>query len=96
MNFSALVDAGREVGLEFAGLTTQEKFLMALGEETQFADLYDAGQSDIEKLQARLKLKRLIFPGEPDGPSGMGTTFKVLIQHQSVHHPHLTGLKFES
>ncbi len=95
VNFSALIDAGRDAGLEFTGLTTQEKFLMALGEETQFRDLYDAGQSEIEKLQARLKLKRLIFPGEPDGPSGMGTIFKVLIQHRSVNAPKLTGLKHE-
>jgi SAM-dependent MidA family methyltransferase len=95
VNFSSLIDAGREAGLEFTGLTTQEKFLMALGEETQFSDLYEAGQSEIEKLQARLKLKRLIYPGEPDGPSGMGTIFKVLIQHREVNTPRLTGLKFE-
>jgi SAM-dependent MidA family methyltransferase len=95
VNFSVLIDAGREAGLEFTGLTTQEKFLMALGEETRFRDLYDAGQSEIEKLQARLKLKRLIFPGEPDGPSGMGTIFKVLIQHRGVNAPKLTGMKHE-
>lgn len=95
VNFSALIDSGRETGLEFTGLTTQEKFLMALGEESQFSDLYDEGQSEVEKLQARLKLKRLIFPGEPDGTSGMGTIFKVLVQHRDVDTPRLTGLKFE-
>ncbi len=96
VNFSALIDAGREAGLEFTGLTTQERFLMALGEETQFSDLYDEGQSEFEKLDARLKLKRLIYPGDPDGPSGMGTVFKVLIQDKGVNHPPLTGLKYES
>ncbi len=95
VNFSALIDAGREAGLEFSGLTTQEKFLMALGEENQFADLYDAGQSEVEKLGARLKLKRLIYPGDPDGPSGMGSIFKVLIQHRGIERPRLTGMKFE-
>jgi SAM-dependent MidA family methyltransferase len=88
VNFSALIDAGREVGLEFTGFTTQERLLMALGEENAFADLYDPGQNEIEKLQARLKLKRLIHP------QGMGGTFKVLIQHRGVTRPELTGLKF--
>jgi SAM-dependent MidA family methyltransferase len=95
VNFSALIDAGREAGLEFTGLTTQEKFLMALGEETQFSDLYEPGQSEVERLDARLKLKRLIYPGDADGPSGMGTIFKILIQHRGMDAPQLVGLKFE-
>jgi SAM-dependent MidA family methyltransferase len=89
VNFSALMDAGKEAGLEFTGFTTQERFLMALGEENEFADLYDAGESEMEKLQARLKLKRLIHP------EGMGTIFKVLIQHRGVATPRLTGLKYQ-
>ena len=89
VNFSALIDAGKEAGLEFTGFTTQERFLMALGEGNEFADLYDAGQNEREKLQARLKLKRLIHP------EGMGTIFKVLIQHRGLAAPQLTGLKFQ-
>jgi len=89
VNFSALMDAGKEAGLEFTAFTTQERFLMALGEGNEFADLYDAGQNEREKLQARLKLKRLIHP------EGMGTIFKVLIQHRAVATPQLTGLKFQ-
>ncbi len=92
VNFSALMDAGKEQGLEVTGFTTQERFLMALGEASQFRDLYDPGQSEGEKLQARLKLKRLIYPEAPDG---MGNVFKVLIQHRSVAEPKLTGLKFQ-
>jgi SAM-dependent MidA family methyltransferase len=95
VNFSALVNEGTEAGLEFAGLTTQERFLMALGEESEFSELYDEGQSEAERIQARLNLKRLIYPGESDGPAGMGTIFKVLIQHRGVKAPLLTGLKFE-
>lgn len=87
VNFSALIDAGKEAGLEFTGFTTQERFLMALGEENEFADLYDPGQSEAERFQARLKLKRLIHP------EGMGNIFKVLIQHRGVTAPRLTGLK---
>jgi SAM-dependent MidA family methyltransferase len=88
VNFSALIDAGKDAGLEFTGFTTQEGFLMALGEPNEFGDLYDAGQDEVRKLQARLKLKRLI------SPAGMGTTFKVLIQHRGVLQPKLAGLRY--
>jgi SAM-dependent MidA family methyltransferase len=88
VNFTALVDAGKEAGLSLTGFTSQERFLLALGEANQFADLYDPGQSEIERLDARLKLKRLIHP------EGMGTIFKVLIQHKDVAAPQLSGLKF--
>jgi SAM-dependent MidA family methyltransferase len=89
VNFSALIDAGSAAGLSLTGFTTQERFLMALGEGNQFADVYDPGQSEAERLQARLKLKRLI------NPEGMGNIFKVLIQHQGLVAPHLVGLKYE-
>jgi SAM-dependent MidA family methyltransferase len=88
VNFTALIDAGNKDSLEFAGLTTQEKFLMALGEANQFADAYDSGQSEAEWLNARLKLKRLI------SPEGMGNTFKVLLQRRGVPQSGLTGWKF--
>lgn len=88
VNFSALIATGKEAGLELTGFTTQERFLMALGEENRFGDLYDPGQSEIEKLQARLKLKRLIHP------EGMGGIFKVLVQHRGVQAPELAGLRY--
>jgi SAM-dependent MidA family methyltransferase len=88
VNFSLLVDAGKEAGLQPTGFATQEQFLMALGEENQFADLYDDGQTETEKLQARLQLKRLLYPG------GMGSAFKVFVQHRGIPSPQLTGLKF--
>jgi SAM-dependent MidA family methyltransferase len=88
VNFSALIDAGREAGLGPAGFTTQERFLMALGEGHKFADVYDPGQDDAQKLQARLRLKRLL------NPEGMGSIFKVLIQYRRVSSPALIGMKF--
>jgi len=88
VNFSALIEAGKDAGLEWSGFTTQEAFLMALGEPNEFADLYDPGQDEVQKLQARLKLKRLV------SPAGMGTTFKVLIQHRGVSGLKLTGLRY--
>lgn len=89
VNFSSLIDAGKQAGLELAGFTTQERFLLALGETNVFADICDPGQSEIEQLQARLKLKRLI------NPEGMGNIFKVLIQRRGVEPAELTGLKFQ-
>ena len=88
VNFTALLDAGKADGLEFAGFTTQERFLLALGEANKFSDLYDSGQTDLEMLQARLKLKRLI------SPEGMGNIFKVLVQQRAVPQAELTGWKF--
>jgi len=88
VNFSALINAGEDAGLKLNGFTTQERFLLALGERNQFADLYDPGQSELERLDARLKLKRMILPG------GMGTVFKVLIQHKGITMPKLIGLNF--
>jgi len=90
VNFSALVDAGKAAGLEVTGFTTQERFLLALGEANEFADVYDPGQGEAEQLQARLKLKRLI------SPTGMGNVFKVLIQHRGLSKPQLRGLKYGS
>ncbi|SPE29527.1 conserved hypothetical protein [Acidobacteriia bacterium SbA2] len=88
VNFSALIDAGKEAGLEPTGFTSQERFLLALGEANQFADLYEPGATEVENLQARLKLKRLIHP------EGMGNVFKVLVQHRGIDSPRLTGLKY--
>jgi SAM-dependent MidA family methyltransferase len=89
VNFSALIDAGKEAGLALAGFTTQERFLLALGEDNAFRDICDPDQSEIEQLQARLKLKRLI------NPEGMGTIFKVLIQRKGVAGPELRGMRFQ-
>jgi SAM-dependent MidA family methyltransferase len=88
VNFSALMDVGKEAGLELTGFTTQERFLLALGEKDSFADLYSESESEPERVTARLKLKRLIYP------EGMGNIFKVLILHRGVSTLHLTGLRY--
>ena len=61
---------------------------MALGESDQFAELFEEEGTETEKLQARLRLKRLIHPED------MGEVFKVLIQHRGVKEPKLTGLRY--
>jgi len=86
VNFTALEYCGRRAGLQKTGLVTQSQFLVALGRANEFADLYEPGQSEVEKLRARLSLKNLIHP------EGMGEKFQVLIQHKGVENPLLTGL----
>jgi SAM-dependent MidA family methyltransferase len=86
VNFTALQAWGHRAGLERTGLVTQSQFLVALGSVNEFADLYEPGQTEVEKLRARLLLKNLIHP------EGLGEKFQVLIQHKRVENPRLTGL----
>ncbi|MCL4522535.1 MAG: SAM-dependent methyltransferase [Acidobacteria bacterium] len=86
VNFTALDLAGRASGLARLGLVSQSHFLLALGRANEFADLYDEGQSEAERVRARLLLKTLIFP------EGMGETFSVLIHSKGVADVSLTGL----
>jgi SAM-dependent MidA family methyltransferase len=86
VNFTALEAWGKRAGLETAGMTTQTAFLLALGRGNEFADLYEAGQTELEQARARLQLKTLIYP------EGMGERFQVLIQQKRVASQPLTGL----
>lgn len=86
VNFTALEERGRELGLETLGYTRQTQFLLALARASGFSDLPGAEASETEKLQARLELKQLIHP------EGMGETFKVLIQAKGVAGGSLSGL----
>jgi SAM-dependent MidA family methyltransferase len=86
VNFTAADVWGRRAGLARTGLVTQSQFLVALGRANEFADLYEPGQTEVEKLRARLLLKNLIHP------EGLGEKFQVLIQHKGIEVPRLTGL----
>jgi SAM-dependent MidA family methyltransferase len=86
VSFTALNLAGRRVGLQRTGLVTQLEFLAGLGRGNEFADLYEPGASEVEKIRGRLLLKTLIHP------EGMGETFRVFIQHKEIEAPVLTGL----
>ncbi len=86
VSFTALDLWGHDGGLERTGLASQTRFLLALGRANEFADIYDEGQSETERLRARLLWKTLIYP------EGMGETFQVFIQHRGVEAPVLTGL----
>lgn len=78
VNLTALDLWGRRTGLRRAGLVSQSHFLLALGRTNEFADLYDQGMNETDRVRARLKLKSLIYP------EGMGETFSVLVQQKNV------------
>ncbi len=80
VNFTALEERGKELGLEPLGLTTQTNFLLALARERNLADL-------VEDSDARRQLIQLIHP------EGMGETFRVLIQAKGVPGARLSGLQ---
>ncbi len=85
VNFTALRKWGERAGLETVGLTTQTAFLLALGKGNEFADLYDEGMDETDRVRARLQLKTLIFP------EGMGERLQVLIQQKGVPAATLTA-----
>jgi len=86
VNFTAVDLWGQRSGLARSGLVTQSQFLVALGRGNEFGDLYEPGQTEMEKLRARLLLKNLIHP------EGLGEKFQVLIQHKGIEAPQLKGL----
>ena len=70
VNFSALEDAAREAGLEVTPLTSQQSYLLGLGEPDSFARALEA-ESERAATLLRMQLKTLIF--------GLGETFRVLV-----------------
>jgi len=82
VDFSSLAAAGEEQNLHMTGFTNQMNFLMGLGVEQMIAEL----EQDSPQFKAAIHLLR---------PNGMGTTFKVLIQHKEVQQPELDGLRYK-
>jgi SAM-dependent MidA family methyltransferase len=82
VNFTALEERGRELGLEPLGLTTQANFLLALARRCGLEEM-----SSREHQATRRELIQLIHP------EGMGETFKVLFQAKGVRGARLSGLE---
>jgi SAM-dependent MidA family methyltransferase len=86
VDFTSLVQAGREAGLEPLGLTSQSRFLTALGIaaglERQTED-----QPSLEEYYARRRAVTELID-----PAGLGR-IKVLIQGRGVGRPELQGLE---
>lgn len=87
VNFTALMKKGEAIGLRFAGLVPQYRFLIALGILKEM-DFIEKEYTELDGLKMRLSLMHLIEP-----ESGMGEVFKVLIQHKGVGDPSLDGLR---
>jgi SAM-dependent MidA family methyltransferase len=82
VDFSSLARAGEEHGLQVTGFTNQLSFLMGLGVEQLIASL----EPESPEFRAAIHLLK---------PTGMGGTFKVLVQHKGIEQPQLDGLKFK-
>ncbi len=80
VDFTTLALAGQEAGLDVTGFTNQLHFLMGLGIESAFAGV------DPESPEAAA-MRNLLKPG------GMGTVYKVLVQHKGLPAPRLDCLQ---
>lgn len=91
VNFTALSDMARDIGLQAFPLVTQSQFLLGIGEETQFADAFADCKLPQEQAKVALQLKHLATP------AGMGDFFHVLVLTRDVEKEkaaRLDGLKF--
>lgn len=82
VDFSSLAVTGEEQNLRTTGFTNQMSFLMGLGVEQMIGEL----EQDSPQFKAAIHLLR---------PNGMGTTFKILIQHKGLAQPELDGLQYK-
>jgi len=82
VDFSSLASVGEMHGLHVTGFTNQMSFLMGLGVEEMIGEL----DQESKELRAAIHLLK---------PNGMGSTFKVLVQHKGISRPELDGLKFK-
>jgi len=89
VNFTALIEAGREVGLQLTGLVTQDRFLLALGLLEEM-EAQEAGRERVNPVafwKEKLALRRFMIPQSPAGG------FQVLVQHKGWEPPPLRGLR---
>lgn len=82
VDFSSLAAVGEDEGLHLTGFTNQMSFLVGLGAEQMIAAL----EPESPEFRAALRLLN---------PNGMGSTFKVLVQHKGIECPDLDGLKYK-
>ncbi len=74
MNFTALIEYGRDLGFELVSYERQTAFLTRMGLIERIAAEHDA--SDSLDLKERLAVKNLFVPG------GVSDSFRVLIQRR--------------
>ena len=72
VNFTELIDAGASAGLRLVNLESQARFLLSIGEQDEFADVFADCSSEAER-QRRAQLLKTLFV-----PQAMGEAFRVL------------------
>jgi SAM-dependent MidA family methyltransferase len=77
VNFTALIEYGRDFGLEKVSYERQSSFLIRMGLIERVGEIY-AGSDVVDDLKERLLIKNLFVPG------GVSDNFRVLIQKKSA------------
>ena len=91
VNFSALQAVAAASGMELLGLVTQSQLLLGIGQQTEFADAFEACRLPQERAKVSLQLKHLI------SPEAMGERFHALVLARGVEKDkaaRLSGLTF--
>ena len=86
VNFTALTAAAEQGGMQVQPLLTQSQFLMAIGEQNQFADAFEDCRFPQETAKVALQLKHLVTP------AGMGEAFHVLVCSKGIDPDKVVGL----
>jgi SAM-dependent MidA family methyltransferase len=86
VNFTALVAAAEQGGMQAQPLLTQSQFLLGIGEGNQFADAFEDCQLPQERAKVALQLKHLVTP------AGMGESFHVMIASKDINTAQLSRL----
>jgi SAM-dependent MidA family methyltransferase len=85
-NFTSLMAAAENTGMQVQPLVTQSQFLMGIGEDNQFADVFEDCRLPQERAKVALQLKHLVTP------DGMGESFRVLLASKSIDPELVAGL----
>lgn len=87
VNFTALEDRGRDLGLNSLGLVSQTRFLLGIARASGFLQELEGGVSGRKPLAVLEPFKQLVHP------AGMGETFKVMVQTTGMEAVKLSGLE---
>lgn len=86
VNFTAIMEVARQHGLDAMPLLRQSQFLIGIGEQTQFSDVFEGCSLPQEHAKRALQLKHLITP------EGLGEAFKVLVLFRGVDREKVAAL----
>ena len=88
VNFTALQNSGKQMGLEDCGFTNQANFLLALGFKDFFRKMPEPGTNIMQAALEEARVTRTLL-------LDLGLKIKVLIQKKGVKEKNLTGLKHQ-